>query len=139
MNVAVRTASPEIASQPADPLDHLAGNEPGTAGEIRLSEKLPQFAWLCVRSAWDGARNQFRGQPFRCRWRLDYVALPGRSRALAGGLLSGLSDRGCQRPATVKRLALRRRGRLLPSRAVPPSRSAAVLPDARICLHRQPQ
>ena len=41
--------------------------------------------------------------------------------------------------AAVRRLALRRRGRLLPRRAVAPSRPAAIVPDARICLHRQPR
>ena len=40
------------------------------------------------------------------------------------------------RPAAQGRPALRRRGRLLPPRAVAPSRPAAIVPDARICLHR---
>ena len=59
-----------------------------------------------------------RGQPLRRRRRLDHVALARRSRAVAGGLLSGLSDRGAPRPAARGRPALRRRRRLLPPRAV---------------------
>ena len=115
-----------------------AGDEPRPAGEIRLSEKLPQSARLRLRPAWHRARDPLRGQPLRCRRRLDHVAVAGRSRAVAGGLLSGLSDRREPRPAAVRRPALRRRGRLLPPRAVAPSRPAAIVPDARICLHRQP-
>ena len=42
-------------------------------------------------------------------------------------------------PLPQRRLALRRRRRLLPCRAVAPSRPAAIVPDARICLHRQPR
>ena len=48
----------------------------------------------------------------------------------------GLSDRGEPRPAAARRPALRRRGRLLPPRAVKASRPPAVVPHARICLHR---
>jgi hypothetical protein len=43
---------------------------------------------------------------------------------------------GEPRPAAVGRPVLRRRRRLLPPRAVTPSRPAAIVPDARICLHR---
>ena len=82
------------------------------------------------------ARDPRRRQPLRCRRRLDDVALARRSRAVAGRLLSGLSDRREPRPAAGGRPALRRRRRLLPPRALAPSRPAAVLPDARICLHR---
>ncbi len=115
-----------------------AGDEPRPAGEIRLSEELSQSARLRLRPAWHRARDPLRGQPLRRRRRLDHVALARRSRAVAGGLLSGLSDRREPRPAAVGRPALRRRGRLLPPRTVAPSRPAAVVPDARICLHRQP-
>ena len=78
-------------------------------------------------------------EPLRCRRRLDDVALAGRPRAVAGRLLSGLSDRGEPRPVAEGRPALRRRRRLLPPRTVATSRPAAIVPDARICLHRQPR
>ena len=116
-----------------------AGDEPRPAREIRLSEELPQSARLRLRPARHRTRDPLGRQPLRCRRRLDHVAVAGRSRALAGSLLSGLSDRGGRGPLPPGRPALRRRCRLLPPRAVAPSRPAAVVPDARICLHRQPR
>ena len=115
-----------------------AGDEPRPAGEIRLSEELPEPARLRLRPSWHRTRDQCRRQPLRRGRRLDHVAVAGRSRAFAGGLLSGLSDCGEPWPAARGRPALRCRRRLLPPRALAPSRPAAVVPDARICLHRQP-
>ena len=83
-------------------------------------------------------RDRRRGQPLRRRRRLDHVAFAGRPRAVAGRLLSGLSDRCEPRSRAGGRPALRRRRRLLPPRALASSRPAAVIPDARICLHRHP-
>ncbi len=184
MNVAIRTASPEIASQPADPLDHLADalfhrmgtdgvyartalyedmverlaalitrhREPDTEvmrfppvmnrGQLEKSgylKSFPESARLRLRPARHRARDPRRRQPLRRRRRLDHVAVARRPRAVAGRLLSGLSDRREPRPAAEGRPALRRRRRLLPPRAVAPSRPAAIVPDARICLHRQPR
>ena len=116
-----------------------AGDEPRPAREIRLSEELSQSARLRLRPAWHRTRDPPGRQPLRCRRRLDHVAVSGRSRAVAGGLLSGLSDRREPRPAAQGRPAFRRRRRLLPCRAVASSRPAAIVPDARICLHRQPR
>ena len=95
-----------------------AGDEPRPAGEVRLSQELPEPARLRLRPARHRARDQRRGEPLRCRRRLDHVAVAGRPRAVAGRLLSGLSDRGEPRPAAGGRPALRRRRRLLPPRAV---------------------
>ena len=143
MNVAIRTASPETAPQPADPLDHLADalfhkmgtdgvyartalyedmverlaalitrhREPDTEvmrfppvmnrGQLEKSgylKSFPESARLRLRPARHRARNPLRGQPLRRRRRLDHVALARRSRAVAGGLLSRLSDRGRRGP-----------------------------------------
>ena len=77
-----------------------------------------------IRSAAD------RGQPLRCRRRLDHLALAGRSRAVAGGLLSGLPDGRRPRPAAGRRPALRRRLRLLSPRTLAQAGSPAIVPDA---------
>src|ERR1700734_822569 len=103
MNVAIRDASLEI-STPVDPLDHLFGalfHKMGTDGVYartalyedmierlaplitRLPQELPESARLRLRPAWHRARDPFRGQPLRCRRRLDHVAVAGRSRAVA--------------------------------------------------------
>ena len=110
----------------------------GAVGEIGLLKEFPQPARLRLRAARHRTRDQRRGQPLRCRWRMDHLALARRSRAFAGSVLPGLSDCRRPRPAAARRPAFRRRGRLFPARALAPSRPVAVLPDARICLHRQP-
>ena len=101
-------------------------------------KSFPEPARLRLRPAWHRARHQRRGQPLRGRRRLDHVAVAGRPRAVARRLLSGLPDRGEPRPAAQGRPALRCRRRLLPPRTLAPSRPAAIVPHARICLHRQP-
>ena len=68
----------------------------------------------------------------------DWTAASGgrRSRSESGRLLSGLSAGREPRPRARRRACLRRRLRLLPARAVENARPAAIVPHARICLHR---
>ncbi len=107
------------------------------AREVRLSEELPESARLRVRPARQRARDPRRGRPLRYRRRLDHVAVAGRPRADARRLLSGLSDRGEPRPAAGGRPALRRRLPTASATSPRSTRPAAIVPHARICLHRR--
>ncbi len=144
MNVAIRTATPEIASQPADPLDHLADalfhkmgtdgvyartalyedmverlaalitrhREPDTEvmrfppvmnrGQLEKSGYLKSFPNLlgCV-CGLHGTEREINSAVSRFDAGGDWTTSlsPGRSRAVARGLLSGLSDRGRPRAA----------------------------------------
>jgi len=77
-----------------------------------------------------------RRRPARCRRRLDRFAVPRRPGSQPRRLLPRLYDCGEPRPGSARRLALRCRRRLLPPRALERPRPAAVVPHARICLHR---
>ena len=93
-------------------------------GQLEKSGYLKSFPNLlgCVCGLHGTEREiQLRGQPLRCRRRLDDVAVSGRSRAVTRRLLSGLPDRREPRPATQGRPALRRRRGLLPRRTIAPS------------------
>ena len=72
----------------------------------------------------------------RSRRGLDRRSQRRRSRADAGRLLSGLSDRGEPRRSSGRRAFVRCRQRLFPPRTVARYRPAAILPHARIRLRR---
>jgi hypothetical protein len=160
MNVAIRAVAPQAISQSVDPLDHLADrlfHKMGTDGVYARTalyeDMIERLAALITRHREENTEvMRFppvmnRGQLEKSGYLKSFPNLLGcvcglhgtereinsavsRSRAVAGGLLSGLSDRRREGAAAVRRLALRRRGRLLPRRAVPPSRPAAIVPDA---------
>ena len=106
------------------------------AGEVRLSEQLSQSARLRLRPAWRrGARSTPRSaasMPAATGRR----AAADRSRALAGGLLSGLSDGGGRGAAAAGGLQFDVAADCFRREATFAARPAAVVPDARIRLHR---
>ena len=81
-------------------------------------------------------RDRRGGRPIRRGRGLDRRLESERPRARAGRLLSDLSPRRRARTDPGRGLDLRRRLRLLPPRAFARHRSPAVVPHARICLHR---
>ena len=107
--------------------------------QLEMSGYLKSFPHFlgCV-CCLDGAEAQIRGtvERFEAGRGLDAGSVGRRSRADAGGLLSGLSAGREPRRGAGRRSHVRCRQRLLPPRAVARPRSAAIVPHARICLRR---
>ena len=113
-----------------------AGDEPPAIGEIRLPEKLSAFSRLRELPCRRRGRSSRQRRALRSRRGLDVGSGGRRPRAQPGRLLSGLSVGREPRPCAGRRIFVRRRLRLLPARAVENARPAAIVPHARICLHR---
>ena len=114
-----------------------AGDEPPATGEIRLPEELSAFPRLRELPRRRRSAHPLERRALRSRRGLDVRIGRRRSRAEPGRLLSGLSAGREPRQRARRRTCLRRRLRLLPPRAVENARPAAILPHARICLHRR--
>ena len=84
---------------------------------------------VCALHGTRGGGDPCGGGRTRDRRQLDGVSVALRHGALAGGLLSGLPDRGGARTLAAERLAVRCRGGLLPPRALA-RRSTGCSPSA---------
>ena len=113
-----------------------AGHEPAAGREIGISQELSAFSRLRKLPRRRRARNPRVRRTQRSRRGLDRRAFGRGPRAQPGRLLSGLSAGREPRHRAGNRPVVRRCLRLLPPRAVENARPAAIVPHARICLHR---